>query len=108
MARWMYLLSKSIQGILYLLLIAVPATAIVGLWLEGDALTLVAGLKVAPQLAMSKDLGERVLDLHKLLADAILWLAGLHAAAALYHHHILKDRVLETMLPGWLLRGRGR
>ena len=39
-------------------------------------------------------------DVHKFLGDAIMWLAGLHAAAALYHHFILKDGVLATMLPG--------
>jgi cytochrome b561 len=34
-----------------------------------------------------------------LLGDAIMWIAGLHAAAALFHHFILKDSVLRTMLP---------
>ena len=32
-------------------------------------------------------------------ATAILWLAGLHAAAAIYHHLVLKDGVLLSMLP---------
>jgi cytochrome b561 len=27
------------------------------------------------------------------------WLAGLHAAAALFHHVILRDRVMRMMLP---------
>ena len=30
---------------------------------------------------------------------AIHWLAGLHAAAAIYHHLVLKDGVLASMLP---------
>jgi len=29
-----------------------------------------------------------------------MWLAGFHAAAALYHHFVLKDGVLRAMLPG--------
>jgi len=29
-----------------------------------------------------------------------MWLAGLDAAAALFHHLVLKDGVLSTMLPG--------
>jgi len=37
---------------------------------------------------------------HQFLGDAIMWLAGLHSAAALYHHFMLKDGVLATMLPG--------
>jgi bifunctional ADP-heptose synthase (sugar kinase/adenylyltransferase) len=36
---------------------------------------------------------------HGFLGDAIVWLAGLHAVAAIYHHVILKDGVLASMLP---------
>lgn len=32
-------------------------------------------------------------------AWTILVLAGLHAAAALFHHYVLKDDVLRRMLP---------
>jgi hypothetical protein len=28
-----------------------------------------------------------------------MWLAGLHAAAAIFHHVVLKDVVLSAMLP---------
>jgi len=99
MARWMTVLSKSVQGLLYLLLFAVPVSAIVGAWLEGHPLTLLAGFEVGPMLSMNHDLGRTISELHKLLGDLILWLAGLHAAAALFHHFILKDRVLISMLP---------
>jgi cytochrome b561 len=34
-----------------------------------------------------------------LLGTSLIWLAGLHAAAALFHHFFLKDRVLRQMLP---------
>jgi cytochrome b561 len=37
--------------------------------------------------------------LHTSLGDAILWLAGFHALAALFHHFVLKDSVLVSMLP---------
>lgn len=30
----------------------------------------------------------------------MMWLAGLHAAAAIFHHFFLRDRVLSQMLPG--------
>ena len=30
----------------------------------------------------------------------MLALVGLHAAAALYHHFVRRDRVLQRMLPG--------
>lgn len=99
--RWMEIASKSTQGILYLLLFAVPLTAIVGAWLEGHPLTLLAGVQVAPMLALAHDTGATISEIHTLLGDAILWVAGLHAAAAIYHHVILKDGVLASMLPSW-------
>jgi cytochrome b561 len=38
-----------------------------------------------------------------------MWLAGLHALAALFHHVVLRDGVLVSMLPRWVpLRARGR
>jgi cytochrome b561 len=43
-------------------------------------------------------------DLHYWVATTIIMLAGLHAAAALFHHYVLRDDVLWRMLPG--LRAR--
>jgi cytochrome b561 len=37
-----------------------------------------------------------------------MWLAGAHALAALYHHFVLKDRVLASMLPRALRLRLGR
>ena len=98
-ARWMDLVAKLVQGALYLLLFAVPLTAITGAWLQGHPLTLAAGLRIGPFLAESHDLGNTIAEIHGWLGDAILWIAGLHAAAALVHHFVLKDGVLASMLP---------
>jgi cytochrome b561 len=38
-------------------------------------------------------------DLHGLMGDTIVWMAGLHAAAAVYHQVMLRDGVLVSMLP---------
>lgn len=106
--RWMEIASKSLQGLLYLLLFAVPATAISGAWLEGHPLTLLGGVEIAPMLGLSHDLGVTIAEIHTVLGDAILWLAGAHAAAAIYHHVWLKDAVLVSMLPKWFPLGSGR
>jgi cytochrome b561 len=102
-ARWMEASSRVVQAALYLLLLAVPLTAITGAWLEGHPLTLIGGIQVAPLLGKSHELGAQVAELHTWLGDAIIWLAGAHALAALFHHHVLKDDVLRTMLPRWLV-----
>jgi cytochrome b561 len=38
-------------------------------------------------------------DIHELAANALVILAAFHAAAALVHHWILRDRTLVRMLP---------
>jgi cytochrome b561 len=98
-ARWMGIAAKAVQWGLYALLFALPLTAIAGAWLEGHALTFFGGVKIEPLLALSHDAGVKIAALHTWLGDAILWLAGFHALAGLYHHFILKDRVLTSMLP---------
>ncbi len=102
--RWMGLAAKAVQFALYVLLFALPLTAITGAWLEGHPLTLLAGAEVAPLLAKSHDTGASLATFHTWLGDAIMWLAGLHALAALYHHIVLRDGVLATMLPPWVGR----
>ena len=98
-ARWMGIAAKAVQASLYVLLIALPVTAIAGAWLEGHPLTLLAGAQIAPLVAKSHDLGASIARLHTWLGDAIMWLAGLHALAALYHHFVMRDGVLASMLP---------
>jgi len=97
--RWMGFASRAAQALLYLLLFALPLTAISGAWLEGHALTLLGGVAIPPWLAENHGLGVSIARVHTWLGDAILWLAGAHALAALYHHFVRKDGVLLSMLP---------
>ena len=46
-------------------------------------------------LADTADWGE----VHSFLGESIIWVAGLHAVAALFHHVVLKDGVMLSMLP---------
>jgi cytochrome b561 len=105
-SRWMGLAARATQAALYVLLFAVPLTAITGAWLGGHPLTLVAGLRVAPWLPTSHGIGATLAEVHGWLGDVLLWVAGLHALAALYHHVMLKDGVLVSMLPRWMARSR--
>lgn len=101
--RWMELASKVVQALLYVLLFALPITAIAGAWLEGHPLTLLGDVHVGPYVPVAHDFGAGVANVHGWLGDAIMWLAGLHAAAAIFHHVLLRDGVLASMLPRWLL-----
>ena len=101
MAGWTKVLSKLTHVALWALMLALPMTALLALGSEGHPLTLLGGIRVdqMPLIANSAiaelaDWG----DVHGLLGDVIVWLAGLHAVAAIYHHVVLKDGVLRSML----------
>ncbi len=103
-ARWTGLAASAVQLALYVLLFAVPLTAMSGAWLEGHPLAYLGGLSIGAPFAASHEIGSTLATIHGWLGDAILWTAGLHALAAIYHQLILKDGVLASMLPSWLLR----
>ena len=100
MPAWMRRAAKGGHGLLFLLLLAVPLTAVTGAWLEGHPLTFLANLRIAPLLPEAHAAGAVIAEVHTWLGDTILWVAGIHAAVALLHHFVLRDRVLRSMLPG--------
>lgn len=101
---WMRIAAKVVKYVLYALMLALPITAITGAWLEGHDLTLLGGVTIAPRLAESHELGKTIVEIHTWLGDSILWVAGFHASAALFHHAILGDGVLASMLPDSIAR----
>jgi cytochrome b561 len=102
MSKAMDLLAKAAHVGLWLLLLVLPLTALLSLGSEGHPLTLLGGVRIdhMPLIANSP-LAKLVNwgDVHGFLGDAIMALAGLHAAAAIYHHLIIKDGVLKSMMP---------
>jgi cytochrome b561 len=96
---WMEIAASVTHWALYALLLALPLTAITGSWFAGHPLTLLSG-DIRPALPLAHATGMAILEVHAWLGDAILWLAGLHGAAAIYRHWVLKDNVLRSMLPG--------
>jgi len=100
MPRLMLIASRAVQGLLYLLLFAIPLTAIFGAWFTAHPVTLVGGFAIGPLTGVNSDLGHSLAEIHETLGNAILWVAGIHALAAIFHHFVMRDRVLVTMLPG--------
>jgi len=91
------LAAVSVHHVLYLL---IPITLLLGISLElirGDYVFHL--IQVPPLAPGNKDLREWVGDWHGLAANGLLILGGLHGAAALWHHFIKKDGVLERMRP---------
>ena len=100
MPPWMTLSARVLHAMLYVLLFFLPITAVSGAWLEGHPLTLLGNVRIDPLLAEHHPVGSTIASIHTWLGDTILWVAGVHAAGALYHHFVLRDRVLRSMLPG--------
>lgn len=102
----MGVLSQLVHTALYLLLISVVSVGIGLEWLRGDTLF---GLFNPPGLTADRVVRRAFTGLHGLLGNAVLIVAGLHALAALAHHHVLRDGVLRRMIPGLgVSGGRGR
>lgn len=102
MAAWMALTAKAVGIALWALLLLVPVTAMLLLGSEGHPLTLLGGLRVEHMPLIADSAIAKLANwgkVHEVLGDALMWLAGLHAAAAIYHHVALKDGVLAAMLP---------
>lgn len=100
LSAWLELGGKLAHWAIYALLLMVPVTAILGAWLEGHPLTLLAVGNIQPWLPPSQQLGAMLANIHSWLGYSLIWLAGLHAVAALYHHFWRRDPVLLSMLPG--------
>ncbi len=101
MAGWMRVLSKLTHLALWALMLALPLTALLALGSEAHPLTLLGGIRVDQMPLIAQSAIARLADwgeVHGLLGDVIVWLAGLHAVAAIYHHVVLKDGVLRSML----------
>ncbi|MGL4285178.1 MAG: cytochrome b [Phreatobacter sp.] len=85
---------------LYLLLIAVPIVGIVLQFARGRPVPLFGLAEIPSPWVADRAFSRNVRQVHELIAHALLILAGLHAAAALCHHWIFRDRTLARMLPG--------
>jgi cytochrome b561 len=100
MARWQKGVAHGLHGLLYLLLFAVP--------LSGYFYSLASGVPVVyfglfqlpvligPDPALKPVLKAVHYWLNMLLAGGV----GLHVAAALWHQLVVRDHVLQRMLPG--------
>lgn len=95
---WQRKAASAGHGILYLLILLQPLSG----WLMSSAAgapVAMFGLPFPALLGENHDLHEALEEVHELLFNVLLVVALVHAAAALYHHFVLKDGVLRRMLP---------
>lgn len=100
MRPWERLAAKLVHGLLYALMVAIPILGLATTFARGRPIDF--GLfQIAPpaMLAASRGTARFIKEVHEATAQAILALALLHAASAIWHHHVRKDDVLTRMLP---------
>ena len=100
LGQWADRLGQLAHYALYVLLLAVPISGIILQFARGDALPVFGWFEIASPWPEDRAFRRTVKEIHEVLANALLVLAGLHAAAALVHHWVLRDRTLLRMLPG--------
>jgi len=92
------------EYLLYALLLIQPATGLAQSLLRGRPVGLFAW-SIPPLLTKDLALAAIFHEAHEIGAWCVIALAGLHATAALIHHFILRDDVLEAMAPVFRRRG---
>ncbi len=90
-------IARLTHWLLYALLIVTVVLGIANVWVRGDAIFSL--LRVPAYDPGNRALVHMVGGWHALAANATLIIAGVHAAAALFHHYILRDLTLWRMLP---------
>lgn len=96
---WQKGLSHLTHWGLYLLLLAVPMLGWLGVSYY-DARGILGGYQLPALVGKDQAMAEKVLFWHGWVAIALVGLATMHIAAALYHYFIRRDGVLRRMLPG--------
>ncbi|HZK88798.1 MAG TPA: cytochrome b [Stellaceae bacterium] len=99
--------ARANEALLYLLLLAQPLLGLLQTNARGQQVEFFFLFKIPPVIGADRPLARQLHDLHALTANVLLIVIGMHAAAALYHHFIRRDDVLNAMLPT-RLRGFGR
>ena len=93
----LFAIAKVTHWALYALLVVTVGLGIPYTWARGDS---IFNVFTIPQMVPGdRALAHQIGDWHALAANALLIVAGVHAAAALFHHYILRDETLRRMLP---------
>ena len=104
-AGWVRLASKATHYLLYALLAAEAGLGFAFRWGAGRPMAFFgSGIPSPVGEVMGRPLRHQLREFHEWIGWTIIVIALLHALAALYHHYVLKDRVLERMLPSATVR----
>lgn len=87
------------HGLLYLLILLQPLSGWLVVSSGGSPAGFFGWLDFPALVAENHDFHETMEEVHETLFNALVVVAAVHVAAALYHHWVLKDATLRRMLP---------
>lgn len=87
------------HGLLYLALVVVPVLGWANASSRGWSVRLFGVLPYPAISSVGSPVGHEMGDIHGYLAWVLLALIGLHVLGALFHRFVLRDQVLQRMLP---------
>ena len=96
--KWQSLFAKLMHIALYALMIGMPLLGWLTLSAEGKFVPFF-GLQLPSLVGESKSIAGWAKELHETGGTVGYFLIGLHAAAALFHHYVVRDNTLRRMLP---------
>ena len=97
-AAWQHLLARVGHAALYAFMVGMPIAGWLFLSAKGKPIPFF-GLELPALMAPNADLAHTIGEVHETVGVLGYWVIGLHALAALYHHHVMKDNTLLRMLP---------
>jgi cytochrome b561 len=98
MPRFQQILAKANEYGLYILLLAMPITGLARVLLRGEPFELFVW-EIPALLEPDPAIRSVFVQAHAIGAKALMVLIALHAGAALFHRLVLRDGVLQRMLP---------
>jgi len=98
MPKFQQTIAKANEYGLYILLLALPITGLFRVLLRGQPFDLFVW-RVPALLEPNPELRSLFVEAHGIGAKGLMILIGLHAGAALFHRLVLRDGVLQRMLP---------
>ncbi len=97
-SRWMKRSGTLMHVALYALMIGLPLLGWLLLSASGKPVPFF-GLELPALVGKNKELADLFKEIHETGATVGYFLVGLHAAAALFHHYVVRDDTLRRMLP---------
>jgi cytochrome b561 len=97
-SRVQQLMSTLMHAGLYVFMVGMPLAGWLYLSAKGSPVPFF-GLELPALMGKDLETAAWIKEVHETVGEAGYWFIGLHAAAALFHHHVIKDNTLLRMLP---------